>query len=194
MPDNIDIAIRSGTVEARVADTPVRTFNVSWSIPVFEENKKDALYQAFAEDAFLAGRWAAGIPTETDKSAANATENDWRSNCGCGRTQPCRHSATVLFRFRERAKADPWLWLEVRGISREDAYKNIHAYRLRMIESPAATDKDVIDVPESEDESESGESPILIHAEDPPFWNRDISFADWLRLIYRNTKKGDVSW
>jgi uncharacterized Zn finger protein len=173
-----------------VTDAPARSFHVRWSVPIFDDAKRDSLIRSFAADVLLAGRWAAGIPTEADRSDAQAKEDDWRSDCTCGKPQPCRHAVTVLFRFRDKAKTNPWLWLEVRGVSKEHTFNQIHSYRQKAY---AASSGGGGGGAVESDEEALQESPVLMHAEDPPFWNRDISFADWLRIIYNRTKKGETS-
>ncbi|WP_199614543.1 hypothetical protein [Paenibacillus alkalitolerans] len=190
MRDTSEIKIDHGLVESVVTDTPARSFRVRWNIPLFDQAKQYSLIQSFASDALLAGRWAAGIPTDNDRTVAQAKEGDWSSVCTCGKPQPCRHAVTVLFRFRDMAKNNPWLWLEVRGVSREQTFNQIHANRLELEKYGAHKGTEETD---DQDVEAARESPILMHAEDPPFWNRDISFADWLRIIYNHTKKGDTS-
>jgi uncharacterized Zn finger protein len=185
-----ELTVRPGEIAMQVYDAPNRTFQVRWKIPLMDEPGRSKLFHSFASDAFFYGRWAAAIPTEDDRARAQATEEGWQSECGCGRAQPCRHATTVSFRFRELAKAQPWAWLAVRGVPREEAGGQTHALRLQLIQSAMTEDAKA-----GESDSPiysaaaSTASPILSSAEDPPFWNRDISFADWLSHIYNSVRK-----
>lgn len=182
----IRIRIAPGLVEGVIEDAPTRKYTAKWIVPQFTAQDQERFIESLSADAFLTGRWLSGAMTEQDRKAAGASEDDWQASCMCGRTQPCRHAVSVMFRLREQAKVNPWIWLDVRGLFRDETLKAVHERRRKRVHALIKGE-----LPLSIEPQKAESSPIVPHAEDPPFWNRDVSFADWLDNIYTNSRKGE---
>ncbi|WP_274362255.1 hypothetical protein [Paenibacillus thermotolerans] len=194
MRDNIvkpELLIAPGIVEGEIEDAPSRKYTAKWTIPQYTAEEKERIVDSLSSDAFLYGRWLTGAMTEQDRKAAGAAEDGWQSSCNCGRNQPCRHAVSILFRLREQAKIKPWTWLDVRGFSLEDASQAVHQRRRTMIRTHSEPPEYESELPLRIGQETPAASPIAPHAEDPPFWNRDVAFAEWLETIYTRSRKGE---
>ncbi|HZG55470.1 hypothetical protein [Paenibacillus sp.] len=161
-----------------------------WEVPRAPSAMRERLVGELAADPLLDGRWRAGLASESERERLGANARDWRSGCDCGGRQPCRHAQSLLFRFRQAAKRDPWLWWEAAGASREALQAAVREARAALV---GAGSRAVADDEDAALEARAralaaaageGRTPwMLRRMSDPAFWNRDVTFADWLRPI-----------
>jgi uncharacterized Zn finger protein len=178
----------AGTLASQRKQEPL---HVQWSIPLRPEEETARLVEEFAADPLLQGRWAGGRLSEEDGFRVGAVELGWSSTCDCGMRQPCRHAQSLLFLFRQQAKLRPWMWLEAAGVD-STAFQAAVREARAVLATGTPRDSDV----EAramrrvkETAQQASEAPLLQHINDPAFWNRDISFADWLRPIYEAVRE-----
>jgi len=177
-----------------VVERPGRVETAHWEVPLRSNETDDRFVQDLAGDPIFAGRWSAGRPNEADRRRAGVGEDGWASGCDCGMRQPCRHAQTLLFHFREEAKRDPSLWLKAAGSELAALLE-----RARLVRAALAARDASVSVPSTSarvkkrlarEEARAAEAsgaqaePAWIRRlEEPEFWNRDVSFADWLRPL-----------
>ncbi|MCI3922408.1 hypothetical protein MO973_19435 [Paenibacillus sp. TRM 82003] len=193
MANGYRLRVEAGRIEGEPIPTPGRTEErvvARWEVPIRSEAETRRFVEELAADPLLAGRWQRGAPTEADRKQAGADERGWRSCCDCGMRQPCRHAQSTLFQLRTEAKRDPWIWLAAAGV---DTASMAGAIRKRRAEIRAQA-SDAIAARAARRAVEAAarqpaEPPVLGSAVEPAFWNRDLSFADWLRPIMAEVRK-----
>ncbi|WP_309118449.1 hypothetical protein [Paenibacillus sp.] len=157
-----------------------------WDVPIAKTEDFERAARELAADPALDGRWRAGLATEDERERLGAGERGWRAECDCGQRQPCRHAQSLLFRFRQEAKRDPWLWWEAAGVDRDALASAVRNARAKLAEdapeAEAAWEARAVQQAKSQ-ARESGEPWMLRRIADPAFWNRDVPFADWLKPI-----------
>ncbi|HZG78881.1 MAG TPA: hypothetical protein VEZ72_23720 [Paenibacillus sp.] len=157
-----------------------------WDVPPASEEAVRRAARELAEEPALDGRWRAGLATEDERERLGAGERGWRSGCDCGQRQPCRHAQSLLFRFRQEAKRDPWLWWEAAGVERERLAAAVRARRAELADdaSEAEAASETRAVREARDRASRSKEPWLLRRSlEPAFWNRDATFAEWLRPL-----------
>lgn len=161
-----------------------------WEVPPASEERVDRAARALAAEPALDGRWRAGLATEAERDRLGAGEQEWRSGCDCGQRQPCRHAQSLLFRFRQEAKRDPWLWWEAAGVDRERMTAAVRTLRAELAGAASEADPEADAawearaVREAAARAEGRAVPwMLRRTTEPAFWNRDATFAEWLRPI-----------
>jgi len=157
-----------------------------WDVPPATAGDVERIAGELAADPALEGRWRAGQATEDERERLGASERDWRSGCECGQRQPCRHAQSLLFRFRQEAKRDPWLWWEAAGVDRDRLVTAVREARAAIADAApkeeAAWEARAVALAAAR-AAESEDPWIVRRATDPAFWNRDVSFAEWLRPL-----------
>jgi len=157
-----------------------------WDVPLAAAAAVQRAARELALDPLLEGRWLAGAATEDDRERLGLRESVWRPGCACGSAQPCRHAQSALFRFRQEAKRDPWLWWEAMGEDRLALQAAIRAARAELARGAAAERESAARraARTAEARRASGGEPwMLSRLSDPAFWNRDTTLAEWLRPL-----------
>lgn len=169
-----------------------------WEVPPWTPEEERRFVAELAADPLLAGRWRRGAPTEADRRRAGADERSWRSGCGCGMRQPCRHAQSTLFQWRTEAKRDPWLWLTAAGVDPASLPDAIRKARAELAGRTAGEAVGFGPEPAAARASIRAaevakrrrlDPPAVAGAVEPAFWNRDVSFADWLRPLMEAARK-----
>jgi hypothetical protein len=188
MAEPYELTVEAGRIIGTLTSSRTReTVRSVWDVPLKTADETERFVRELASDPLLAGRWTLGEPLEDDRRRAGADERGWQSSCDCGMRQPCRHSQTVLFQFRTETKTNPWLWLTAAGMDMETAKGAIREARARMApRDQAAPLQAAIRAKRAVADRAAGTPVIpvaLRRRGEPAFWNRDVSFADWLSPI-----------
>lgn len=159
-----------------------------WDVPLWGPEEIGRFVRILAEDPLLAGRWSGGQMTEEDQGRIGFDETGWSASCGCGMRQPCRHAQSILFQFRQETRRNPWLWLEAFGGDAAAVRQDVQRRRSQTVRSEAAKPDNIeaIDRAKARAARQAGRHGIpwaLRYEKEPDFWNRDVSFADWLRPV-----------
>ncbi|TLS50177.1 hypothetical protein FE782_21125 [Paenibacillus antri] len=183
----MDIRIERGRVTAATnSESNRKEPSPRWDVPIAKTEDLERAARELAADPELDGRWRAGLATEDERERLGAGDRDWRAACDCGQRQPCRHAQSLLFRFRQEAKRDPWLWWEAAGVDRDALESAVRGARAKLAEvAPEAEAAwEARAVQRAKSLARENEEPwMLRRIADPAFWNRDVSFADWLKPI-----------
>ncbi len=91
-----------------------------------------------------------------------------------------------MFRFRQEAKRDPWLWWEAAGVDRERLADAVRAGRAELADAASEEEASLEASAIREARNRAGRSKepwVLRRNIEPAFWNRDATFAEWLRPL-----------
>jgi hypothetical protein len=196
--DTYEIKVEPGRVIGMLhANRSRESVTAEWAVPRKTPSELERFVRELADDPLLAGRWSTGRPTEEDRRRADADERGWRSSCDCGMRQPCRHAQSVLFQLRTDAKSNPWLWLEAAGLETPSLNQAIREARAALAanrSTAAQLEAELMMERAKQAAAEQAEgiptepAALRLPAE-PAFWNRDVSFADWLRPLLTHVRK-----
>ncbi|HZG88521.1 hypothetical protein [Paenibacillus sp.] len=180
MAERDDIVVERGRVAGGGEPRAV------WDVPLAAPEAVRRAARELAADPLLEGRWLAGAATEADRERLGLRESGWRSSCACGSAQPCRHAQSALFRFRQEAKRDPWLWWEAMGEDRHALQAAVRDARAELARAAAeGRERAAIRAVRAAEAGRSagGEPWMLSRLSDPAFWNRDTTLAEWLKPL-----------
>lgn len=159
-----------------------------WIVQAMDADTLRQSVRLLADRPTLEGRWRAGEATEQDRRDLGFREDAWTSACDCGSAQPCRHAQSALFRFRQEAKRDPTLWWAAAGVDAKALNAAIRAERAALLRAASAQSEDA-DGPERRAAAQAASGPprgepwLLGRMDDPPFWNRELPLAEWLKPL-----------
>jgi len=124
-----EVRIQRGEVHAKVQGSRPRPYDVVIRLQPFSEKERQALGKALGREALfaaklLAGEMPEGIEDLFAKAGASlfpGKSRDLKTECSCPDwSNPCKHVAAVYYLLAEEFDRDPFLLLQLRGLTREE--------------------------------------------------------------------------
>ncbi len=221
----LSIHIDQGFATADVQGTKSRPYKVEIGLPMFTRNQWMRVADALLKKAFFTAKLLAGdMPPEIEPifRAAGAplfptSEDDISSDCSClGGENPCKHIMAVYIILGQEIDRDPFILMEMRGLSRAQLLAEIQTRRIAgkpstktplassAIDRPVRTPlsdrlNDFFQVPKDHPLTWPVDPEYLSHLlkpgvrihemGSPPFWQSDNGFEEVLTQIYQAVRK-----
>jgi uncharacterized Zn finger protein len=226
----LSIQVDQGFAAADVQGTRARPYKVEIGLPMFTAKQWLRVTNALLKKAFYTAKLLAGeMPSDIEPIFQSAgapllptSETDISSDCSCFDLEdPCKHVAAVYYILGQEIDRDPFLLMEMRGLTRAKLLAEIQARRgaggksrgkkpavAPSFEKPAPTLlshrlNDFYQAPKDRPLTWSGEPDYLDHLlkpgvrihemGSPPFWQSDNNFEDVLTRIYQAVRKRVLS-
>lgn len=216
----LSLRVDQGFASAEVHDIRPGPYKVEVALPMFTTRQWRRVTDALLKKAYFTAKLLAGdMPLEIEKifSEANAdllptSEADLSSDCPClDRDDPCKHVSAVYVALAQEIERNPFLLMEMRGLSRAQLLAEIQA---RRSPAPVAVPKGVtgprqtplahrlhdffnapkeavfvwpVDTKAIEERLKPGGR--IHEMGSPPFWQSDNDFEDVLTRIYKAVRK-----
>lgn len=132
-----ELAVRAGSVDAKVAGSRARPYRVTLRLPVFDDATWDAASGALAGELRHAAALLDGqMPADVDDVLAGCgvslfpRPGELDTTCSCPDwANPCKHVAAVHYVLAQTFDADPFLLPALRGRDRDALLRGLRAAR-----------------------------------------------------------------
>ncbi len=132
-----DLAIRPGSITARVQGSRATPYTVTVAVPTFTGAQWDRVMDAIAAQlgraaALLDGELAPELAADVASTGLDLLPGagEVRPRCSCpDYADPCKHSAAVCYLVADALDADPFALLLLRGRSREQLVAGLRSRR-----------------------------------------------------------------
>lgn len=222
----ISLHIEPGSASAEIQGTHNRPYKVEIGLPLFTRKQLLHVTAALLKKAFFAAKLLAGtMPDDIESIFGKAgaslfptSETDFSSDCSCPDTEnPCKHVAATCYILAQEFDRDPFLLLEMRGLSRAQLLSEIQTRRTKKNKpsmnpsSDGSSMNQPTQTPLSDRLNNFFESPkemVLSQTTEPnrypqfikpgsrihemglpPFWQSDNDFETILTRIYQAIRK-----
>lgn len=145
----LSIDITKGKVTARVQGSRPDPYNVAIRVKLLSDRDWAKLAKALAGQARFTAKLLAGeMPTDIEKVFQSAglslfpkKSGDLQTSCSCPDwSNPCKHVAAVYYLIGEEFDRDPFLILQLRGLSREELFAKLNRRGPKPPLAPLAAD------------------------------------------------------
>jgi uncharacterized Zn finger protein len=218
----LSLQVDQGFVAADVQGSRSRPYKVEIGLPMFSRKQWQRVTDALLKKAFYAAKLLSGdmprdleqIFSDTGAALLPASAADISSDCSCFEMdEPCKHIAATYVALAQEIESNPFLLLEMRGLTRAQLLTEIQTRRgarTKTTTTAAPIDRppqtylagklnDFFQAPKDRPLSASAPSvdaPALLkpglriqEMGSPPFWQSDNDFEEVLVRIYQAVRR-----
>lgn len=221
----LSIRIEQGFATADVQGSRTQPYKVEIGLPMFTRKQWQRITAELLKKAFYTAKLLAGdMPSDIERifQAAGApllptSDEDISSDCSCTDLEnPCKHVMAVYFILGQEIDRNPFLLMEMRGLTRAQLLTEIQTNRIKKTKSsttPPTTSainrpsqtfladrlNDFFSVPKNHSLTPTVDTDTLAQLRapgsrikemgTPPFWQSDNNFEEVLIRIYQAVRK-----